>query len=182
MNKNIYLLSMAAIFSLSPLATLAADVDKAEISPPESCAIPAAPVKYVPFSTVQFNARTQYRTGSKKFLQMFRLAGVIKQPDSILKGTYWSFETDSNMGKNADEFSASYQEIEMNKAFWHKNFYVAPGYVWHWESAGSQVDPYLELGYRWDPTFTTAIRYRYNYWTYLSKDVNKEWIAKQNTE
>lgn len=172
MNKNIYTLAMATFFTLCSQNSFAVDKSVTEA---ESCAIPTAPIKYVPFSTVQFNSRTQYRTGSEKFLQMFRLSGVIKQPGNILKGTYWSIETDSNMGKNMDEFSASYQEIEMNHAFWHKSFYVSPGYVWHWESAGSQVDPYLEVGYRWDPTFTTAIRYRYNYWTYFSKDVNKDW-------
>ncbi|GKW24648.1 hypothetical protein PEC311524_22420 [Pectobacterium carotovorum subsp. carotovorum] len=129
--------------------------------------------KYVPFSTAQFNARTQYRTGSKRWLQMFRIAGVVKQPDSLLKGTYWSLETNSNMGRTLDEFAASYQEIEVNKAFWKKKFYVSPGFVWHWESAGTQFDPYVEAGYRWDTTFSTAVRYRYNHWTYLTKDVNK---------
>lgn len=175
-------LSLAILASLVSINSYCADGQDSAINKSDfyqlnegQCSSTVKYVDRVPFSKVQFNERTQYRTGSKAFLQMFRLAGVITQPDSILKGTYWSIETDSNMGQHADQFSSSYQEIEINKGIYFNKFYVMPGFVWHTESAGTQFDPYFQVGYNWTKTFTTGIRYRYNYWTYYTKDINKKW-------
>lgn len=82
------------------------------------------------------------------------LTGVVQDPDSILKSMYWSFETDADLGKHMDQWKSSYQEAEFNKPFslGASQFWLEPGTVFHWESAGSRIDPYIGIGYHFDPT------------------------------
>ncbi|EMN3918350.1 porin [Citrobacter farmeri] len=121
--------------------------------------------KEKPFTTVFFAPRMQYRTASESFLQRLMLTGVVQDPDSIFARMYWSFETDSDLGKKMDQWKSSYQEAEFNKPFTLgvSDFWLEPGVVFHWESAGSRVDPYLGVGYRVDPTLKGVLRYRYNH-------------------
>lgn len=137
-------------------------------------ATPGQSVKYTPFTTVYFAPRTQYRTASEGFLQRLMLTGVVQDPDSILKNMYWSFETDADLGKHMDQWKDSYQEVELNKPFplGRSQFYLEPGTVFHWESAGSRIDPYIGIGYHFDPTFTTVLRYRYNHQNHDSQTLN----------
>lgn len=124
------------------------------------------------YSKVQFVERTQYRTASDQFLQMFRIAGSIKDKESMVRGMYWSIETNSSMGDDVSEFKSSYQEAEFNKGFYFGKNRVAPGMVFSWNSSGLRVDPYLEFGRKITDDFSLALRTRYNINTYDSKDVN----------
>nr|WP_302825398.1 oligogalacturonate-specific porin KdgM family protein [Hafnia alvei] len=87
---------------------------------------------------------------------------------------YWSFETDADLGKHMDQWKDSYQEVELNKPFplGRSQFYLEPGTVFHWESAGSRIDPYIGVGYHFDSTFTTVLRYRYNHQNHDSQTLN----------
>lgn len=137
----------------------------------------APQVTSTPFTTVYFAPRTQYRTASKGFLQRLMLTGVVQDPDSIFKRMYWSFETDADLGKNMDQWKSSYQEAEFNKPFpvGDSQFWLEPGVVFHWESAGSRVDPYFGVGYHFDPTLGAVLRYRYNHQNHDSETLQGDW-------
>lgn len=45
------------------------------------------------------------------------LTGVVQDPNSIFARMYWSFETDSDLGKNMEQWKSSYEEAEFNKPF-----------------------------------------------------------------
>lgn len=139
--------------------------------------ITAAQVKATPYTTVFFAPRTQYRTASESFLQRLMLTGVVQDPDSILKSMYWSFETDADLGKHMDQWKSSYQEAEFNKPFslGASQFWLEPGTVFHWESAGSRIDPYIGIGYHFDPTLGAVLRYRYNHQNHDSETRQGEW-------
>lgn len=130
-----------------------------------------------PFTTVNFAPRTQYRTDSKGFLQRLMLTGVVQDPNSLFARMYWSFETDADLGKNMDQWKSSYQEAEFNKPFplGSSDYWLEPGVVFHWESAGSRVDPYLGLGYQFDPTLKAVLRYRYNHQNHDSQTLQGDW-------
>lgn len=91
-------------------------------------------------------------------------SGVVLQ-DGWMKNMYWSVETDADLGKHFDQWKNSYQEIEINKPvpLGQSDFYLEPGAVFHWEQAGSRVDPYIGLGYHFDATWNAVLRYRYNH-------------------
>ncbi|EFE08244.1 oligogalacturonate-specific porin KdgM family protein [Citrobacter youngae] len=143
----------------------------------ENNATPVSQVKSTPFTTVYFAPRTQYRTASKGFLQRLMLTGVVQDSDSIFKSMYWSFETDADLGKNMDQWKSSYQEAEFNKPFvlGDSDFWLEPGVVFHWESAGSRIDPYIGIGYHFDPTLGAVLRYRYNHQNHDSETLQGDW-------
>ncbi|GAS74652.1 putative N-acetylneuraminic acid outer membrane channel protein NanC precursor [Salmonella enterica] len=143
----------------------------------ENNATTAPQAKSTPFTTVYFAPRTQYRTASKGFLQRLMLTGVVQDSDSIFKSMYWSFETDADLGKNMDQWKSSYQEAEFNKPFvlGDSDFWLEPGVVFHWESAGSRVDPYIGIGYHFDPTLGGVLRYRYNHQNHDSETLQGDW-------
>ncbi|MEN3752099.1 hypothetical protein ABC733_03480 [Mangrovibacter sp. SLW1] len=60
-----------------------------------------------------------------------------------MKNMYWSVETDADLGEYFDQWKNSYQEIEINKPILlgQSGFYLEPGTVFHWEQAGSRIDP-----------------------------------------
>ncbi|GEA52119.1 hypothetical protein VIN01S_29230 [Vibrio inusitatus NBRC 102082] len=126
------------------------------------------------YSKVQLVTRTQYRTASDQFLQMFRIAGVVTEQDSMLRGMYWSIETNASMGNDFSEFKSSYNEAEFNKGFYFGKNAIKPGAVFSWNSSGLRVDPYVEFDRRWTKDFSTAIRARYNINTYDSTDIYGE--------
>lgn len=139
--------------------------------------VTAVPLKSMPFTTVFFAPRTQYRTASETFLQRLMLTGVVQDPESILKNLYWSFETDADLGKHMDQWKSSYQEAEFNKPFplGSTAFWLEPGTVFHWEDAGSRIDPYIGIGYHFDPTLGAVLRYRYNHQNHDSKTLHGDW-------
>lgn len=130
-----------------------------------------------PFTTVVFSTRTQYRTASKGFYEQLMFKGVVKDPESIFKDMFWSIETDIDLGKNMDQWKSGYQEAEFNKPFalGNSDFWLEPGFVFHWESAGSRIDPYLGLGYAFDPTLKGVLRYRYNHQNHDSQTLQGDW-------
>ncbi|MBK0167391.1 oligogalacturonate-specific porin KdgM family protein [Klebsiella sp. S69] len=133
--------------------------------------------KEKPFTTVSFAPRTQYRTASEHFLQRLMLTGVVQDTNSVLTRMYWSFETNADLGKNLDQWKSSYEEMEFNKPFplGDSNFWLEPGVVFHWESAGSRVDPYVGIGYHFDPSLRTVLRYRYNHQNHDSQTLQGDW-------
>lgn len=128
-----------------------------------------------------FDVRGGYKTGSHSYESRYKVS------QSWSNGWWGSIETDNKNNKNNGrgpngtdksdgahswgDSTTDYNEIETNYSLrLSDKLTFQPGGIYHWSSNGTQLRPYLRLNYKITPAFTTGLRYRYDYYTYETKN------------
>lgn len=132
-----------------------------------------------------FDVRGGYKAGSHSYESRYKVS------ESWKTGWWASIETDNKNNKNngrgsngtdksdgAHSFGDSttdYNEIESNYTLHLSDKWdFKPGGIYHWSSNGTQIRPYLRLNYQFTPALSAGIRYRYDYYTYETKNTSGE--------
>lgn len=117
---------------------------------------------------VTLDVRGGYKEASHTYESRFKMS------QSWDPGFWLSMETDNKQGTDSfqNQSVSDYNEIEGNYKYKvANNFSITPGTVYHWSSNGAQVRPYVKFLYNIDTSWYTAIRFRYDWNQYDSKDI-----------